>query len=321
MEPASKLVETIKGFVMKSVSYLLKRASGLFLLAALTLGFAANLMAGDLKTIEEKTIPTSMGKKLELSTSSGDVYVSTWNRPEVYVKISGNKRAHDKMHFNIEGTGEGVKVQGKSGGSWLWFGWNVVYVKYEIKLPANYNAYIRTSGGDIKIYDLNGSIKFETSGGDITLINTKGYTNLSTSGGDIKLENTSGDMKISTSGGDVQVHNFNGNLKASTSGGDMTLEGKGGRVEASTTGGDITLNYFDTNYGIDLETSGGDITVRVPGSFSANADLSTSGGEIECSLPVTQTGKLTGSKLRGELNGGGKTLHCYTSGGDIKVIK
>ncbi|MGE5431748.1 MAG: DUF4097 family beta strand repeat-containing protein [Syntrophomonadaceae bacterium] len=305
---------------MKSVNYLLKRNFGLFLLMALTLGLVSNLMAGELKTIQEKTLPTSAGKKLELNTSSGDVYISTWDRPEVYVKISGNKRAYDKMHFNIEDTGEGVKVLGKSR-SWFFFGWNVMYVKYEIKVPASYNAAIKTSGGDIKIYDLNGSIRFETSGGDISLINTKGYTDLSTSGGDIKLENTSGDMKMSTSGGDIQVHNFNGNLKASTSGGDMNLDGKGGRVEASTTGGDITLNYSDTNYGIDLETSGGDITVKLPGNFSANADLSTSGGEIECKLPITQTGKLSSSKLIGELNGGGKTLHCHTSGGDIKVLR
>lgn len=261
-----------------------------------------------------------MGKKLELSTSSGDVYISTWDRPEVYVRISGNRKAYDKMHFNIQETGDGVKVSGRNE-SWFSFGWNVLYVKYEVKLPASYNAAIKTSGGDIKIYDLDGTIKFETSGGDITLINTKGYTNLSTSGGDIKLENTRGDVKMSTSGGDIQVHNFNGNLKASTSGGDMTLEGRGGSVEASTTGGDIMLNYSDTNYGIDLETSGGDITVKVPGNFQALADLSTSGGEIECKLPVTQTGKLSSSRLKGELNGGGKTLHCYTSGGDIKVLK
>jgi hypothetical protein len=181
---------------MKSVNYSLKRISGLFLVLAITLGFANNLMAGDLKTIQEKTLPTSLGKKLELSTSSGDVYISTWDRPEVYVRISGNRKAYDKMHFNIQETGDGVKVSGRNE-SWFSFGWNVLYVKYEVKLPASYNAAIKTSGGDIKIYDLDGTIKFETSGGDITLINTKGYTNLSTSGGDIKLENTRGDVKMS----------------------------------------------------------------------------------------------------------------------------
>lgn len=305
---------------MKSKNYLLFTRFALVTSVLLTLGFLSNLNAGELRTIQEKTIPTSPGKKLELSTSSGDVYVSTWDRPEVYVKISGNKRAHDKMHFMIDEGENGVKVLGKSN-SWFWFGWNVLYVKYEIKLPKSYSAYVKTSGGDIKIYDLNGSIKFETSGGDINLVNTSGYTDLSTSGGDIKLENTKGDMKMETSGGDIQVRNFDGNLKASTSGGDMTLEGKGGRVEASTTGGDIMLNFSDTNYGIDLETSGGDITVKVPGSFQASADLSTSGGEIECKLPVTSTGKLSGSKLKGELNGGGKSLHCYTSGGDIKILR
>ncbi|MCU7495833.1 MAG: DUF4097 domain-containing protein [Ignavibacteria bacterium] len=306
---------------MKSVYLMFLRGLGLFLMFILTLDFVSVSKAGDLRTLQERTFNTSMGKKLELNTSSGDVYISTWDRPEVYVKVSGNKRASDKMHFNLQGDNSGVRMEGKSNSSWFSLGWNSVYVKYEIKLPNNYNAFIRTSGGDIKIYDLNGTIKFETSGGDISLFNTKGNTNISTSGGDIKLENTKGDMKISTSGGDIQARNFEGNLKASTSGGDMKLQGKGGRVEASTTGGDITLDYFDTNYGIDLETSGGDITVKVPGNFSADADISTTGGEVECLLPITQTGKLTSSKLKGALNGGGKTLHCYTSGGDIKILK
>lgn len=305
---------------MEAIKDLLKSRFCWLVLAVLALSLTSEVIAGELRTLQEKTFPTSAGKKLELSTSTGDVYVSTWDRQEVYVKISGNKRAYDKMHFEMEGDGSGVSIKAKSN-SWMFFGWHNIYVKYEIKVPASYNAYVKTAGGDIKIYDLSGAVRFETSGGDVTLINTKGNMNVSTSGGDIKLENTKGDMKMATSGGDVNVHNFEGNLNASTSGGDIVLEGRGGRVEASTSGGDITLSYFDTNYGIDLETSGGDITVKLPGSFSAYADLYTSGGEIECSLPITKTGKFSSSRLKGDLNGGGKTLHCSTTGGDIKVLK
>ncbi|MGE5402206.1 MAG: DUF4097 family beta strand repeat-containing protein [Ignavibacteriales bacterium] len=297
------------------------RGLKLAVLLIVCVGFLSTLNAGQLKVLHEKTFSTSFGKKLSINTSAGDVYVSTWDKPEVYIKISGNKKAYDKMQFRFESNNEGVNVTAKRDSWFNWFSWSNVYVKYEIKVPVNYNAVVTTAGGDIKLYDLNGHIQFQTSGGDVTLINTKGEVAVGTSGGEIKLENTIGQINVRTSGGDIKIKNFEGNLTASTSGGDIQLEGKSGKIDASTSGGDIVLKYGDVNQGIDLSSSGGDIIVKVPGDFAAVADLSTTGGDIECDLPITRNGKWSSSKVKGEINGGGKILRCRTSGGDIKVTK
>ena len=52
----------------------------------------------------------------------------------------------------------------------------------------------------------------------------------------------------------------------------------------------------------------------------ANIDASTSGGEVTCDLPITVTGKISESRIRGTVNGGGATVHAYTSGGDIRIV-
>lgn len=282
-----------------------------------------SLYAQDVKTLHEKDFNVKEGEALRLDTSTGDVYISTWDKPVVHVKISGNRKAKDKMKFRFEKTDEGVKIVGKRD-SWtgfLFFNFSNVYVKYEIKLPENFNAGIKTSGGDIRLYDLAGEIKIETSGGDINLFNTKGKTRLSTSGGDISLENSKGNFDLSTSGGDITTQNLSGDLIAHTSGGDIKLLGQDGRIKASTSGGDIILDYNGSNKGVDLSTSGGDIRVKVKNEISANLELSTSGGDIECSLPTTRTRKISSTKFLADVNGGGEVFHCETSGGDIRVTQ
>ena len=300
----------------------MKRIRNTFLVFCVLLLFGCiALYAQEVKTLHEKDFNVKEGEALRLDTSTGDVYISVWDKPVVHVKISGNRKAKDKMKFRFEKTDEGVKIVGKRD-SWTGFlFFSNVYVKYEIKLPKNFNAGVKTSGGDIRLYDLAGDIRIETSGGDINLFNTIGKTRLSTSGGDISLENSKGNFDLSTSGGDITTQNSNGDLIAHTSGGDIKLRGQDGRMKASTSGGDIFLDYNGTNRGIDLSTSGGDIQVKVKNEISANLELSTSGGDIECSLPTTRTRKISSTKFLAEVNGGGEVFHCETSGGDIRVTQ
>ncbi len=286
------------------------------------LAIFVNTTLADERVIHEKTFKTEFGKNLKLNTSSGDVYVSTWDKPEVYVKISGNRKAKDKINFKFQNDDEGVEITAKRD-SWMnFFSWSGIYLKYEIKLPKNYNAYISTAGGDIKLYDVKGELRLETSGGDVFVKGTNGKNSISTSGGDIISENSQGTLDVSTSGGDIRVKSFDGDVSASTSGGDIVLMGKNGKINASTSGGDVSLDLIsDMNEGIELSTTGGDIQVRVPGNFAANVDLSTTGGDVECDIPLTSKGKISASRIRGEINGGGKMLDCSTTGGDIHLYK
>lgn len=292
------------------------------LLALFTLVIIVNPSVAEEKIIHQKTFNTEFGKDLKLNTSSGDVYVSTWDKQEVYVKISGNQKAKDKVNFKFQNNDNGVEITAKRD-SWMnFFSWSGIYLKYEIKLPKNYNAYISTAGGDIKLYDVKGELKLETSGGDVFIKGTDGRSHISTSGGDIVAENNEGTLDVSTSGGDIRVKSFNGDVSASTSGGDIVLMGKNGKISASTSGGDVSLDLNDTmNEGIELSTTGGDIQVRVPANFAANVDLSTTGGDVECDIPLTSKGKISASRIRGEINGGGKILDCSTTGGDIHLYK
>lgn len=237
----------------------------------------------DLKLIKEKTFPTTEGKTVHVKVSGGDVFLSSWDKNEVYVKILGNENAEEKLEFDLNSTDDGVEIISRKKNSGMnWF--HNIQVKVEVIVPQKYNSDINTSGGDISYNGINGI------------------------------------AKLNTSGGDVEGENFGGNLDISTSGGDISLNGSDTEIDARTSGGDIELNYSGTNMGIDLSTSGGDITVKLPDDFNASIELSTSGGDVSCSHKMNNVTKMSHSKLIADLNSGGKKLSAHTSGGDVEVL-
>lgn len=297
-------------------NYFVKKSLIVFFLIGLTSSLS---YAEELRLISEKSISMKDWQNVYVNASGADVKVESWDKQEVYVKIFGNRRAEEKMNFDIYQDGEVVKVIAKKRGSFLnWFG-NNLSVRIEIMTPKNYNTHVETSGGDISVANLAGGFKLDTSGGDITLSNTNGKLKAETSGGDITLNKHKGDMNLSTSGGDITCNEGNGDLKAETSGGDIKIDLSDGRLFAETSGGDIIINYSGLNKGIKAETSGGDIHVKLPATFKAKVHLETSGGEISNNFSNSKSERVKRGEVDAEFNGGGDILKLETTGGDIIV--
>jgi DUF4097 and DUF4098 domain-containing protein YvlB len=266
---------------MKNLSkYLLIVA--LIIVQSLNQTYAAS-KGDDKKVIKEKSFQIAEGKKINVTCDGGDVVFTPWDKSEVYVKIIGNDNAAEKYDYIFESNSEEISVKAERKGGWGWF--SNISLKIEVKVPARFNIYTNTSGGDIKVGGVQGGIYLETSGGDIW-----------------------GDR-------------FEGNFYASTSGGDINLFCSNAKIEASTSGGDIKVDYTGVNLGMELETSGGDIEVKLPADFDAKANLETSGGDVDCNLTLNDVKRLSETEIIGNINKGGKPLSASTSGGDVSVYK
>jgi len=270
-----------KGFPMR---YILNHVVNLTVLVMLVSAFTA-LNAEERKVVLEKKFPVNSGERLTVDASSGDVIINTWDKNEVYVKILATSKASEKMEFEAEKTGYGVKVTVKRRGSFIskMFGWNNISVRLEIALPRNFNPDVSTAGGDVKVKAVNGEIKLKTSGGDVEVFES------------------AGDMKVTTSGGDIDVNRFKGLSSVSTS------------------GGDVKAVYTGENKGMSLSTTGGDIDLTLPSEVKAYIKLLTTGGDANCSLNVTRSVKISSSRFEAEINGGGEEIRCTTTGGDVSV--
>lgn len=227
-----------------------------------------------------------------------------------------------------------------------------VSIGFSIKTPANTSAKLNTSGGNISVSGISGkqavntsggnvsldkitgNVMARTSGGNISISNSKADFDASTSGGNISLDNINGKLSVSTSGGNINADNITNGLSASTSGGNINLENVQGPVDVSTSGGGIHLD--DISGSVKAITSGGDIKANIT-KLTDKLELETSGGSINATIPSglgldldlsadnikTSLANFKGTskkdRVKGQLNGGGISVHLSSSGGNISL--
>jgi len=272
------------------------------------------------KLISNFNLTTSSGGKLKVNVYAGGVKIETWSKNEVEVKVYGNDNAEKYFNYNAISNDEGVSVKSDIKSEYLNKKDVNLTTEFKISVPKDYSVDVITGGGNLSVTNLTGEIKLNSSGGNIKLSKIVGRVDVSTAGGNLKYDNILGDIMSSTSGGNVKILNFNGNVNVSTSGGNMELEGMNGEVVATTSGGNIKLVYAGRNQGIKLNTSAGNINVRVPEDFDAEADLTTSLGNINSDFAKVDKESMS-AILKVRLNNGGNLLRCETSVGNITLTK
>jgi DUF4097 and DUF4098 domain-containing protein YvlB len=297
-----------------------------------------------------KNFTVQPGGKLVVQVDMGSVEVSTNGGNEVAIdvlrKIGRNKKADEGKYLRdhpveFKQDGDTVTVRCRGGkNNWNFIHRNKNEAKYTITVPAKFNARVDTAGGAIEMSDLTGEVKADTSGGGlkfsrihgplaghtsgggIHLFDCEGKIGIGTSGGGITSTGGSGSLDAETSGGAIKVSKFQGPANVRTSGGGITLEDVTGQIRGETSGGGIRADLPAPLAGpVKLETSGGGITVRLAASAAFDLDAETSAGDVTSELPITITGKVHHSHLKGQVNGGGHSMILRSSAGGIHLLK
>lgn len=267
----------------------------------------------------EKTFSVEPGGDLVVAADIGDITVSGTDSQEavVVVTVRGSGRKLDEYLVDFSQNGNVVRVEAKNDRRFFrFFNNGGLDVRYDIRLPRNFNLDLNTSGGNLRVENVKGRIEGETSGGDIDLSNLDGLVRLSTSGGNVMVTECEGDYVLRTSGGNIEGDHVHGPFDIETSGGNISVTDADGKLRAYTSGGDIRVALND-NKGIDLSTSGGNVTVHIPRNASATVDAETSGGDVDTDLEFS--GKIKEGEMHGTINGGGNAIRIQTSGGDIAI--
>ena len=261
------------------------------LVAAIVALFAITLALAREEAERSKSFNVSKGGTVEISTSVGDIRISTWDKSEVFVNVEGLDD-EDLSQVKMSQSGNVVRVSYRT----RW-GDGSGHVRFNVNIPSQFNLDLNTSGGDLEVKGgLTGKIDGSTSGGDIKLGNVfGGPVDVSTSGGDITTGKLEGEGHLKTAGGDIHVGSVNGSLFVNTSGGNIQVETVSKTLDAKTAGGDIIIG--DVGGEARVSTSGGDVNV---GKVTGKANLSTAGGDIE-------------------LKGASGRVSARTSGGDVKL--
>jgi DUF4097 and DUF4098 domain-containing protein YvlB len=83
----------------------------------------------------------------------------------------------------------------------------------------------------------------------------------------------------------------------------------------------VSLGRADWKGALRFTTVNGGITVRLPGSFTADIDATTVNGSVESDFPITVRGRMNPRSLRGRIGEGGRDLDLTTVNGSIRLLK
>jgi len=256
---------------------------------------------------KEKTLSVSKGGNLTVSLFSGNISIKTWDKNEVNIKIKNQ----DLNYIKISKEGNSVSIIT-----------NESEEKYRdksiilfVSIPNEFNIELKTNGGNINIENnLKGNVKANTSGGDIKVPDIDGKTSLKTSGGNILTGNIKGDIDVITSGGDIKCGNIVGFASITTSGGNIKLGDVENSINARTSGGNITFGKI--NGKAELKSAGGNI--QGESLVNGAIELKTAGGNIKLK---NGNGKIDAKTAAGniELRNIKGSVEAKTSAGQIDV--
>lgn len=280
----------------------------------------------------EKTFAVQTGGRLSAETQGGNITVKAEDTNEVRVVVTQTIDAStdaaadkllEKLKLTLDQQANDVTVIAKFERPFtsMWDR-NSVLVSYTITVPRQFHLQLNTSGGDITVASVKGTVSARTSGGNLWFERVDGDLDGKTSGGNVTLKEGSARAHVSTSGGNIQIERATGPVTASTSGGDIKIQSASQVVSASTSGGNITAKLTDPlQQDSTLHTSGGNVTVSVLRSAGFVLDAETSGGDVQTGDLALSNVQMNKSKSRvtATVNAGGPKLSLRTSGGDIRV--
>jgi DUF4097 and DUF4098 domain-containing protein YvlB len=308
---------------------------GLILLAVQVFGGPA-IGGGTTKLVDE----THPGSRIELSTTSADVEVRTWDEPTIRVQAIQRGGSADDFQVDVTNSGDTVRVS-ESGRNNFWCLFCSRDLRYEISVPSGAQADIRTASGDIDVEGLGGPIALGTVSGDVRADELSGDLTVETTSGEVRLSDVSGSLQVGTISGDVRLEDgqvngavvnttsgeieldgISGKIDLSTVSADITVsEGRDGRLKLETTSGEIAYDGSLASDGTNQVSSiSGDVKLRLPEDSPFQLDASSVSGDISSEFDLTGGG--TGRRsLSGTANGGGPALTVSTTSGEIDISK
>jgi DUF4097 and DUF4098 domain-containing protein YvlB len=278
----------------------LLRTACLTLAAAALLAGAAN--AATLKQPFAQSYPFAAGGTLTLRNINGSVTLEAWDRNEVRVEAekevkAGSDAEAKKMMDLVK-----IDVQPGAGG-----------LRIETRIPKKDSGLLDwITGNDVQVnvtYRIHVPRQAAVDAG-----NTNGHIALTGTHGKAKLETTNGRIEVAGVDGDLDLETTNGAIKGN---------GVTGTVKAETTNGSIDLIFGKVPRQGDLElaTTNGGVTVKLPKGAGVSVDAATSNGGIHSDFEVAGSDPGKKHHLTGTINGGGSRLHIRTSNGGVHLVE
>jgi translation initiation factor IF-1 len=233
-----------------------------------------------------RTYALSGKADLWMSTGDGNVRIEVWDRKEIEARLDTVGYTINEDFTLIEKqTGDRVEIEARFPAIRWGIGLGRRSLDFVVKIPREAKLDISTGDGHLRVASVTGEMRLHTGDGGIEATGLDG-----------RLVASSGDGRISVTGRFDQLDIHTGD----------------GSVEAAALPGSAIAEPWN------VRTGDGNVTVRLPDGFKANLSADTGDGTVTMNVPVAMSGRLSGSHVRGSLNGGGGSLTVRTGDGSIR---
>lgn len=261
----------------------------------------------------DTTIAVRAGDRLRISTHEGDITVRVWDRSEVEVRSSEERRRPRAV--KVSRAGSVIVVDGTVG----YLGGDDE-TDLIIRMPARMAVSANSVEGDISVDGAAGPVSIETVEGDLVVRGARGNVTASAVDGDIDLSNIEGNISAVSVNGDVQIVAARGRVAGEGVNGDVTvLDSRSDAVSLSSVNGDLTFSGPLSPSGqYEMSTHNGDILLGIQQGASASVNVSTFQGELESQLPVQITSR-NDRRFSFSIGGGSATVRLESFQGTIHL--
>jgi DUF4097 and DUF4098 domain-containing protein YvlB len=225
---------------------------------------------------------------------------------------------HCEIKEQTVGAGGLVTVDGKQNGGISIKGWerNEVLVRAKIETRAPTQAEADSLAQQVRIE--TGGLNIHAEGPE-SRDNYQWYVSY-----EIFVPRRS-DLALTAHNGGISINEVAGRINFTTMNGGVSLRQIGGAVTGTTTNGGVNIELAGSSWQgemLDVKTTNGGVTLRMPDNFSAHIETSTVNGNVASdfplNVPMTERGRLP-KQISVDLGSGGATIRATTTNGGVHL--
>ncbi|WP_026122205.1 DUF4097 family beta strand repeat-containing protein [Nocardiopsis halotolerans] len=196
------------------------------------------------------------------------------------------------------------------------------WIDYEITVPAGTDLTVETTIGRIVTEGVDGVLDLGSTVGSVRVSGNSGDVTIETGSGEIDVSGVEGSLEAETASGGITAHGAGEHLKVASVSGEVDVSGfsartvvaesvSGGvrvgggftRAEVHTVSGGIEVTTGEPFELLNMESTSGDIDVRVPEGAYAVTDESVSGGRrVEVDTSPEADARIRAETVSGSMN-------------------
>ena len=205
-----------------------------------------------------------------------------------------------------------------------------------VKVPAECKLEVRTASGDVSVRGespMAAPVRIETTSGDIVVRGGARELVLETSSGDVRVTGSAlALLEADTASGDITLDAGADRVVVDTASGEAVLRNLRGDLSVTSTSGDVDARWLRLAPGtrVNVETSSGEVTLRLVSGVPITGEVRSSNGRIESEFSGEEDRRgrrftLSAGGTANEATPGAATgsavLSVRTGSGDVSLLE